>query len=641
MPIRSLKEIAYPEYRGRHIFTAKLRLTVFILFWFLYVFFMKDWMEETRIIAVVVSICFFVTMIAYYNILRERLVFPSLFVEVVADVIAMTSVVYLTGGPQSTYYTVYIFYAVVAGMLYNNVIATFIAVISIAIYSAFILLCKLGAIPPMLVAMDGMVSPAVRSIYFHPLMLALFLALAIYTTKIAHHFTQVRERLLEARNKELTALHQMSNTVRSMLSLEAVLKEVLQGVMQGLDFSMTLIALFDKEAKGIRCYPPKDNPIVKRVEELLGFPLEDVVLPMSALENTAFRSLRQNQMIFRRDLSELAIGLKPSIPPEYVAKIQEQFGLKKVVAVPLVSEGNVIGALFGFTTLPFIGEKMVQALESFANQAAMAIQTAQLISELRNKNVALIEANRVKSEFLATMSHELRTPLTAIIGFSELLIEGVMGELTDEQKDSVREVLNNGASLLDMINNLLDLAKVDSGKMKLNLSDFDLSELIIRVRSQISSLIQRKRHDFTLNVQKDMPPMNADEKRVQQVVLNLLSNAIKFTPEDGRIELAAAHFESKEDALAKGIKLKRQENIRWPFYYVNVSDNGIGIKQDHLESVFDVFLQVDSSVTRSYEGTGLGLALAKQFVELHGGFIWAESSLGRGASFTFVLPGKR
>lgn len=618
MPIKSLKEIAFPEYRGRHIFTAKLRLVIFILFWFLYVFFMKDWMEETRQIAVIVSVSFFVTTFCYYNIYRERWFFPSLFVEVAADVTAMTAIIYLTGGPESTYFTVYIFYAVVVGMLYNHIAAIAVAGISLFIYAIFTILCYQNVIPPLLVAMDGMVPPAVRSPYFHPLMLAMFLALAIYTTKIAHHFTQVRERMLEERNKELTALHHMSNTIRSMVSLELVFKEVLQGVMHGLDFNMTLLMLFDKDTKSIKCYPPKDNAVVKRVEELLGFPLENISLSLEAIDNTAFRSLRQNQIIFRRDMSELVTGLKPSIPPEQVSKIQEQFNLKKVVAVPLVAEGKVIGALFGFTTQYFIGERMVQTLESFANQAAMAIQTAQLIAELRRKNIALLEANRVKSEFLATMSHELRTPLTAIIGFSELLLEGVMGELNDEQKDSIREVLNNGAGLLDMINNLLDLAKVDSGKMKLNFSKFDLSDLLERVGHTIASLIQRKRHNLTFDVQEDMPPIVADEKRVQQVVLNLLSNAIKFTPDGGDIDVSA-YFKDNQ-------------------YHVSVSDNGIGIRQEHLETIFDVFSQVDSSVTRSYEGTGLGLALAKQFVELHGGKIWAESQPNKGAVFHFTLP---
>jgi signal transduction histidine kinase len=529
---------------------------------------------------------------------------------------------------------------VVAGMLYNHIVSAVVAAISVICYIVFTILCYKGIIPPLLVAMDGMVSPAVRSVFFHPIMLILFIVLAIYTTKIAHYFTQVRERLLEARNKELTALHQMSNTIKSMVSLESVLMEVLHGVIKGLEFDLTLLMLFDKENNIIRCYPPKDNPIVKKVTELLGFPMESISLPVSSIENTAFRSIRQNQIIFRRDISELVVGLKPNIPQEYVLRIQNEFNLKKVVGVPLVTEGEIIGALFSFTTSPFIGERMVQTLESFANQAAMAIQTAQLISELKKKNLALIEANRVKSEFLATMSHELRTPLTAIIGFSELLMEGVMGELNEEQKDSVKEVLNNGANLLDMINNLLDLAKVDSGKMELSRSQFDLGDLLTRVGHTIASLIQRKRHEFSVYIQEKIPVMFADEKRIQQVVLNLLSNAIKFTPDGGGIKIEGRFFETVTDARKEGLYIKEGLSFRNGFYLVRVADTGIGIKSEHLESIFDIFSQVDSSATRSYEGTGLGLALAKQFVELHGGAIWAESLFGKGATFTFVVPYK-
>ena len=528
MPIKSLKEIAYPEYRDRHIFTAKLRLAIFLLFWFLYVFFMKDWMEETRVVALVVSASFFVTMLCYYNIYSSRLVLTSLVVEVVADIVSITAIIYLTGGPASSYFIVYIFYAVIVGMLYNHLAAGLVAVISIAGYIVFSWLCNAGVVPPLLVAMDGMVPPSVRSPYFHPLMLIIFAAMAVYTTKIAHHFTQVRERMLEDRNKELTALHQMGNAIRKVLSLDTVLSEVVGGVMQGLDFSVTILMLFDKGSKKIKCYYPKDNPIIQRLEALTTFPLSEVFLPADSIENTAFRSLRQNQVIFRRDLTELLVGLRPEISPKYAAAVQREFGIKKIIAVPLVSEGAVMGALLGFSTQYFVSEKMVQTLESFANQAAMAIQTAQLISELRKKNIELQEANRVKSEFLATMSHELRTPLTAIIGFSELLLEGVMGELNEEQKDSVREVVNNGSGLLDMINNLLDLAKVESGKMKLAPAEFSLPDLLERVRHTVASLIQRKRHNLSLEVQ-DMPLFLADERRIQQVVLNLLANAIKFT----------------------------------------------------------------------------------------------------------------
>jgi len=550
----------------------------------------------------------------------------------------MTAIVYLTGGPESTYFTVYIFYAVVAGMLYSHVVALAVSVISVAIYVAFSILCRSGVIPPMLVAMDGMVSPAVRSPYFYPVLLMIFSGLAVYTTKISSHFTQVRERMLEARNKELTALHQMSNAIRGLLSLESVLWEILQGVMKGLDFSLTMITLFDKDTQRIKCHPPKDNEVVKRIEELVQFPLDRLSLPIDALENSALRSLKQNQMIFRRDMAELLTGLEPQIPAGVIERVQKEFNIRKMVAVPLVAEGNVIGALFGFTKMYFIGERMVETLESFANQAAMAIQTSQLISELRRKNVALQEANRVKSEFLATMSHELRTPLTAIIGFSELLLEGVMGELNDEQKDSVREVLNNGANLLDMINNLLDLAKADSGKMDLAISSFDLKDLLERSSHAVAALLHRKQHKIRYEVEKDMPLMNADEKRVQQTILNLLSNAIKFTPDGGEITIAARFIPSVDDAIKKGELVCPKAIFGEKAFFVSVSDTGIGIKEEHLEIIFDVFSQVDSGATRSYEGTGLGLALARQFVELHGGVIWAESAYGKGAKFLFVIP---
>jgi len=239
------------------------------------------------------------------------------------------------------------------------------------------------------------------------------------------------------------------------------------------------------------------------------------------------------------------------------------------------------------------------------------------------------------------MSHELRTPLTAIIGFSELLMEGVLGDLTDEQKDSIQEVLNNGADLLELINSLLDLSKIDSGKMRFEIHPFDMSEMVDRVSRMISSLIQRKEHDFTVSIQKDLPAIMGDERKLQRVLLNLISNAIKFTPDKGMIKVWVKFFPSIESMKTESWyeKIKNiQDRYSEGIFCIGVEDNGVGIKSEHLDIVFDLFQQADSSVTRSYGGTGLGLALAKQYIEQHNGIIWAESEYGKGAKFFVLLP---
>src|SRR5262249_17464600 len=209
---------------------------------------------------------------------------------------------------------------------------------------------------------------------------------------------------------------------------------------------------------------------------------------------------------------------------------------------PLVAERRVIGALIGISRTEFVDETRIGVLETISNQAALAIESAQLFEEIKNKNIELERANRTKSEFLAIMSHELRTPLTAIIGFSELLMEDVMGELNAEQKDSLREVINNGQHLLYLINSILDLSKVEAGKMELTLEDFSFEDLVQDVKNSIAPLLKKKQQRFELKIGAALPIFRADARKIRQILLNLLSNAIKFTPEGGDILLAVNHF---------------------------------------------------------------------------------------------------
>ncbi|HPM41706.1 MAG TPA: HAMP domain-containing sensor histidine kinase, partial [bacterium] len=301
-----------------------------------------------------------------------------------------------------------------------------------------------------------------------------------------------------------------------------------------------------------------------------------------------------------------------------------------------------LGALIGFSAEPFVEEEQVVTLEAFADQSALSIEAAALIDRLRRLNERLAEANRVKSEFLATMSHELRTPLTAIIGFSELLMEGVMGELTEEQKESLTEVLHNAADLLELINSLLDLTKIESGKMRLDVRNFDLAETLRRVVSTISPLVQRKNQRLVAEIPDGMPPLSGDERKVQQLILNLLANANKFTPEGGSITASVRVFPTWGDICerapwAEKVRDRQDELVGGAFEIV-VKDDGIGIAPDHLDRIFEMFTQVDGSATRSFGGTGVGLALARKFVEMHSGLIWVESEWGKGARFVVVMP---
>ena len=311
-------------------------------------------------------------------------------------------------------------------------------------------------------------------------------------------------------------------------------------------------------------------------------------------------------------------------PGAYESRIRDAMtgsGLRAVLAVPLVREGRLLGGLAVARKNPGrFAPEVVDLLKTLAAQSAIAIQNARLFSELGDKGRELEAASRHKSEFLANMSHELRTPLNAIIGFSEVLGERMFGELNDKQAEYVEDILSSGRHLLALINDILDLSKVEAGRMELELSRFDLpaaiGNAVILVRERAT------RHGLALDVSVDdrLGPFVGDERKIRQVLLNLLSNAVKFTPEGGRITVSAAPADG-------GVE-------------ISVSDTGIGIAVEDQEAIFQEFRQVGTDYARKREGTGLGLALARRFIDLHGGRISVKSRLGEGSTFTFNLPGR-
>lgn len=242
--------------------------------------------------------------------------------------------------------------------------------------------------------------------------------------------------------------------------------------------------------------------------------------------------------------------------------------------------------------------------------------------ELEKTNRELERSNKLKSQFISTMSHELRTPLNSILGFSELLASESFGSLSEKQKKHVNNIFNSGTHLLHLINNILDIAKVESGKMELQYESFSVRQSISEVEMVIKPLIEKKEQNLNIKVDKDIPLLKADKTKFKQILYNLLSNASKFTPEEGKISLAAVMTNQEKDSFLK----------------LSITDTGIGIKEEDKERIFAEFEQVDSSFSRKYEGTGLGLALTKRFVELHGGEISVESEEGKGATFTIVMP---
>jgi len=295
-------------------------------------------------------------------------------------------------------------------------------------------------------------------------------------------------------------------------------------------------------------------------------------------------------------------------------------GYRALLAVPLLSEDEVVGALVVNRRAP--GEfqaRVVDVLRTFGTQSALAIQNARLFREIEDKSRQLEAASRHKDEFLASMSHELRTPLNAVIGFSEVLLEKMFGDVNPKQEEYLGDILASGRHLLSLINDILDLAKIEAGRMELDLEDFDVAQAIDNAVVLVRERATRKGLMLDTQLDHRLGSLRGDQRKVKQVLLNLLSNAVKFTPEGGRIEVRAQRLDGHVE--------------------VSVTDTGIGIATEDQELVFEEFRQVGTDYAKKHEGTGLGLTLSRKFVELHGGRIWVKSQPGQGSTFAFTLPG--
>ncbi len=262
---------------------------------------------------------------------------------------------------------------------------------------------------------------------------------------------------------------------------------------------------------------------------------------------------------------------------------------------------------------------------------------------LQQKNVELEDASRMKSEFLANMSHELRTPLNAIIGFSEVLRDGLIGEMTDQQRGFIGDIFSSGKHLLSLINDILDLSKVEAGKMTLDLEPVHGRR---RCSSNSLSIIREKaaaRHiRLSMDAAEDLGSIQADARKVKQIVYNLLSNAVKFTGDGGQVTLRASRVPRADVGRLSGAGPGRSfplaDSEFADFLEISVTDSGIGISPEGLEQLFKPFSQIDSGLARKFEGTGLGLAMVKLLAELHGGTVAVESAVGEGSCFTVWLP---
>jgi signal transduction histidine kinase len=302
-----------------------------------------------------------------------------------------------------------------------------------------------------------------------------------------------------------------------------------------------------------------------------------------------------------------------------VAQRAREVDLRAMLATPMLLGDSPQGVVVLWRDRPQpFNEAEIGLMQTFADQAVIAIENVRLFHEIEDKNHQLEAANRHKSEFLANMSHELRTPLNAVIGFSEVLLERLFGELNDKQDEYLKDIHSSGQHLLSLINDVLDLSKIEAGRMELDLTRFDLGLLLEHSLTLVRERAARQGLALSLEVSAGLEEWVADARKVKQVVVNLVSNAVKFTPAGGHVSVTA----TRHGDLAQ----------------ISVADSGVGIAPEDQAKVFEEFRQASGDYLRKAEGSGLGLALARRFVELHGGEITLDSAPGRGSTFRFTLP---
>jgi signal transduction histidine kinase len=305
--------------------------------------------------------------------------------------------------------------------------------------------------------------------------------------------------------------------------------------------------------------------------------------------------------------------------PDYQMSDMIRVGnVRTLLGVPMLRDGTPTGVLvlMRSVTRPF-SEKQIELAQTFADQAVIAVENVRLFEEIQEKSRQVEEASRHKSQFLANMSHELRTPLNAILGYAELILDDIYGEPTEKMRNVLMRIQTNGKHLLGLINDVLDLSKIEAGQLVLTLNDYSVKDLMQGVYVAVEPLAGTKKLGFRLEAPPDLPPAHGDERRLSQVLLNLVGNAIKFT-DAGEVAMKAT--------AANGS------------YTIAVSDTGPGIAEADQAKIFEEFKQSESAQTKVKGGTGLGLSIAKRIVEMHGGKLWVESALGSGSTFFVTVP---
>ncbi len=415
---------------------------------------------------------------------------------------------------------------------------------------------------------------------------------------------QARTQELTRSVGQLTALGEVGQAVSSTLDLETVLQTICVRAAQLAGADTCTVSEYDEA--------------VEEFHQRATHNLDDEVAALARRMPTRKGEGVQGRMAVTRQPVQIPDIAAADAYHGPFREVLLRAGTRAVLAIPLLREDHLVGSLTVNKKTP--GEfspETVDLLKTFATQSAIAIQNARLFREIEDKSRQLETASKHKSQFLANMSHELRTPLNAILGYTELIADKIYGEVPEKMGDVLGRVDKSGRHLLGLINDILDLSKIEAGQLTLALTDYSMADIVQSVAVSVEALAREKQLELAVTVDPDLPLGRGDQRRLTQVVLNLVGNALKFT-----------------DAGHVAVRARRADDA----FLVEVADTGPGIAPEDQAKIFEEFQQADSATTRAKGGTGLGLAIARRIIEMHGGRMWVESTLGRGSTFSFTVP---
>lgn len=416
---------------------------------------------------------------------------------------------------------------------------------------------------------------------------------------------QMRTQELTRTVEELKALGEVSQAVSSTLDLETVLTSIVAHAVQLSGTDGGIIYEYDEGTGGFLLRTSH------RVEEEYIEALR--ATPIHFGEGAVGQATASRMPVQVADITDQREYTATRLRP-----VLTRLGYRSILAVPLLRDERIMGGLVILRRQSgSFSAQVVNLLQTFATQSVIAIQNARLYREIQEKGRQLELASKYKSQFLANMSHELRTPLNAVLGYTRMLLMNIYGQLPQTIRDVLDRVDKSGRHLLGLINDVLDLSKIEAGQLTLSLNPYSLKEVVQNVVTAMQLLAAEKKLALKVTLPSDLPAAQGDERRITQVLLNLVGNAIKFT-----------------DIGEIGVQVTASDGA----LMVSVSDTGPGIPEGDRQKVFEEFRQVENSATQKKGGTGLGLAIAKRIIELHGGRIWVESNMGKGSTFCFTLP---